>query len=111
VAAIALVTLVRGGSVGDHWTGIAKALTVTVALQVVVLGVFLVDLGAEAQLLWQRRLAVPFWGIGVAAGLVVPLVPVVTTPPSPIGPFAVLAGSLALRYCVLMAPSLALGER
>lgn len=111
VAAVTLVNLVRQGEMGDPWIGTARALALTLAMQAVLLVLFLMGLGQEARFLWRGHLAVPFWGVAVAAGLALPLVMAVTRIPSPIGPAGILAGSLALRYSVLMAPSMVLKER
>lgn len=111
VAAVTLVHLARPGGSGDAFIGTSRALALTLVIQAVTLVLFLTRLGPEAQFLWQDRLRVPFWGVGIAAGLLIPLIMAVSTPSSAIGPVAVLAGSLALRYCILTAPSMALQER
>jgi hypothetical protein len=105
LAAIALVNVGRRLGYGPEWTGIGTALALTLIAQAVVSVLFLVGLGSEVRMLSHGPLGALFWGVAVSLGLLLPLVLAVAGVPSPIGPVAILAGSLALRYAILTAPS------
>jgi formate-dependent nitrite reductase membrane component NrfD len=108
VAAIFLVNLARGGGMGDPSVRTAGALALTLVIQAVLLILFLHGLGEEARSLWRGHLGLLFWGGAIAAGTALPLVTAVWKAASPLPPAAVLVGSFALRYCILMAPTVAL---
>ncbi len=104
MAAISLVMFLIGVTPGDGWTKVKRADRYSIIVELVVLAAFLLWLGSAAHPLTSGPMAPLFWGVLVAAGLVLPLVLDVAgaTALAPVSALLVLVGGFVLRYVVLM---------
>ena len=106
IAAITLILFLTGDAAGEGWGKLKHADRYSMAIELVLLVVLVVLLGAAARPLTGGPLALLFWGGLVGLGLILPLVLDFAVPRArAIGALAavlVLIGGFVLRYVVLM---------
>jgi formate-dependent nitrite reductase membrane component NrfD len=106
IAAITLILFLTGHSAGDGWGKLKHADRYSMVIELVLLAVLVVLLGAAARPLTGGHYAPLFWGGLVGLGLILPLVldfvPSRTQVVGAIASLLVLIGGFVLRYVVVM---------
>ncbi|MFI5342140.1 MAG: NrfD/PsrC family molybdoenzyme membrane anchor subunit, partial [Candidatus Methylomirabilales bacterium] len=83
IAAIGLLSYLRGAELGESWKKVKKADSFAMVVELVLLGLFLGTLGPAGRAIWAGPFAVLFWFGLIGIGLVVPLALSLTVKPRP----------------------------
>lgn len=109
IAAIGLLSYLRGAELGDSWKKVKQADTFAMVVELVLLAAFLATLGSAGRAIWTGAFMVPFWAGLVGVGLVIPLALslLMKSRTAHAGPLTALAsvlilvGGFALRYVII----------
>jgi formate-dependent nitrite reductase membrane component NrfD len=109
IAAIGLLSYLRGAELGESWKKVKKADSFAIVVELVLLALLLWTLGSAGRALWTGPFAVLFWVGLVGVGLVIPLALSLAVKPRArqaglLTAFAsalILIGGFALRYVVV----------
>jgi len=109
IAAIGLLSYLRGADLGESWYKVKKADSFAMVVELVLLVVFLGTLGSAGRAIWAGTFAAPFWVGLVGVGLVVPLALSLTLKPrvgqagrlAALASILILIGGFALRYVIV----------
>lgn len=109
IAAIGLLSYLRGTELGDSWRKIKKADTLAMVVELALLALFLGSLGSAGRAIWAGAFAFPFWVGLVGIGLVIPLAFSLMQKPkagaagalTALASALILVGGFALRYVIV----------
>jgi protein NrfD len=109
IAAIALISYLRGAELGESWKKVKRADSFAMVVELILLAALLTTLGSAGRAIWTGPFAVPFWVGLVGLGLVVPLFLSLVMKPragqaglmTALASALILIGGFALRYVIV----------